>query len=89
MAENYDEKSQADDAALIERISASLRSSERVDLSFEERLMAKVRLVLRHAEIVGRFHRRITDCRSLAAAARTTARPTVNASRPRSSAAAG
>lgn len=44
MAENYDEKSQAEDAALIERISAPLRASERVDPSFEERLMAKVRM---------------------------------------------
>ena len=43
MAENYDEKSQAEDA-LIERIAAPLRASERVDSTFEERLMAKVRM---------------------------------------------
>jgi hypothetical protein len=42
MAENYDEKRQADDAAFAERVAASLRAPERAHASFEKRVMERV-----------------------------------------------
>ncbi|MDP9204295.1 MAG: glycogen-binding domain-containing protein [Gemmatimonadota bacterium] len=44
MAENYDEKRDAEDAAFADRIAASLRAPERAHPSFEKRLMEKVRM---------------------------------------------
>lgn len=44
MAENYDENTQAEDAARVERIAAALRAPVQLDPSFEERLMDKVRM---------------------------------------------
>jgi len=44
MAENYDEKSQAEDAAFADRVAASLRAPERAHPSFEKRLMEQVRM---------------------------------------------
>jgi len=44
MAENYDEKAQADDAAFADRVAESLRAPERAHPSFEKRLMDKVRM---------------------------------------------
>ena len=43
MADGYDEKTQADDAAFAERVAASLRAPEKAHASFEKRLMEKVR----------------------------------------------
>jgi len=44
MGDNYDEKSQAEDAALVERVATSLRSPVYLDSTFEQRLMDKVRM---------------------------------------------
>jgi hypothetical protein len=44
MAENYDEKTQADDAAFADRVSKPLRAPERAHPSFEKRLMERVRM---------------------------------------------
>ena len=44
MAENYDETTEAADAARIERIAATLRTPEKLDPSFEDRLMERVRM---------------------------------------------
>ena len=44
MAENYDEGMQAADAAQVERIAAELRTPEKLDPSFEDRLMERVRM---------------------------------------------
>jgi hypothetical protein len=43
MADGYDENDMNRDAAFVERIAAPLRTAERVDPSFEARLMEKVR----------------------------------------------
>jgi hypothetical protein len=43
MADNYHEKTDAADNARIERIASALRAHERLDASFEDRLMEKVR----------------------------------------------
>jgi Glycogen recognition site of AMP-activated protein kinase len=43
MAENYDETAEAADVAQIERIAAALRTPEKLNASFENRLMGKVR----------------------------------------------
>ncbi|HEY6089826.1 MAG TPA: hypothetical protein VD771_08550 [Gemmatimonadaceae bacterium] len=43
MADNYDEKSEADDAEFAGRIAASLRTPERAHSSFEKRTMDRVR----------------------------------------------
>ena len=44
MAENYDEKRQAEDAAFADRVAAPLRAQERAHPSFEKRLMERVRM---------------------------------------------
>ena len=44
MAENYDEKTEAENAAFADRVAASLRAPERAHPSFEKRLMEKVRM---------------------------------------------
>jgi hypothetical protein len=44
MAENYDEKTEAENAAFAARVAASLRTPERAHPSFEKRLMEKVRM---------------------------------------------
>src|SRR6266513_163581 len=43
MVENYDESSSAKDAEFVEQIAARLRAPKKVDPSFEQRLMEKVR----------------------------------------------
>jgi len=43
MAENYDETTETADAAQVRQIAAALRTPEKLDPSFEDRLMAKVR----------------------------------------------
>jgi hypothetical protein len=44
MAENYDEKTQAEDAAFLARVAGLLRAPEAAHPSFEKRLMDKVRM---------------------------------------------
>lgn len=44
MAENFDDKTQADDAAFVEQVAAPLRAAEHAHPSFEKRLMEKVRM---------------------------------------------
>ena len=44
VAENYDEKTQAEDAAFADRVAEPLRAPERAHPSFEKRLMDKVRM---------------------------------------------
>ncbi|MDP9203514.1 MAG: isoamylase early set domain-containing protein [Gemmatimonadota bacterium] len=44
MSDNYDEKTQADDAAFADRVAGPLRAPEPAHPSFEKRLMDKVRM---------------------------------------------
>jgi hypothetical protein len=44
MAENYDEKTQADDAKFADRVARPLRAAEHAHPSFEKRLMENVRM---------------------------------------------
>ena len=44
MAENFEAKQSAEDAAFVERIASALRAAERAHQSFEKRLMDRVRV---------------------------------------------
>jgi len=44
MAENFEAKQSAEDAAFVERIASALRAAERAHQSFEKRLMERVRV---------------------------------------------